>query len=73
MTGNYREALESLETSIGLEPQNPDVWYSKGLALVALDRLDEALTCFEKVMELNPQDTTGQRSLDMVREMLRSS
>jgi Flp pilus assembly protein TadD len=32
------------------------VWFNKGIALAELDKLDEALKCFEKAIEIDPKD-----------------
>jgi Tfp pilus assembly protein PilF len=45
--GVYEEAAEAYEKAIGLDPQNTDLWNSKGLALCCQGQLERAMECFE--------------------------
>jgi tetratricopeptide (TPR) repeat protein len=37
--------------------QDSDAWFNKGNALANLNKYDEAITVFDKAIEINPQDS----------------
>jgi tetratricopeptide (TPR) repeat protein len=39
-----------------LDPSNPDTPFNSGLVLFELNRVDEALACFEKTLSMKPAD-----------------
>ena len=49
--------------AIKLEPTNADFWHSKGNALRALGRHEDAQESYEKAIELDPEDPTIRTSL----------
>ena len=54
--GNFEFALSFFEQALLLEPENPDLWNQKGIALRSLGRYDEASECYNKSLELDPRD-----------------
>jgi hypothetical protein len=54
--GAFGEALRYFESAIMLNSQAIKGWSYKGLALWKMGRLEEALTCFKKTIELSPKD-----------------
>lgn len=54
--GEYGKMLAISETVTLLEPDNPDGWYNRGIALAALERHEEALERFEKAIEIDPDN-----------------
>ena len=54
--GNFESALSFFEQALLLEPENPDLWNQKGIALRSLGRYDEASECYNKSLELDPRD-----------------
>jgi tetratricopeptide (TPR) repeat protein len=48
-------------------PQNADAHYNKGLALVAAGRFKEALSAFEKVLEIDPGNAPAAYSINLTR------
>tara|TARA_Y100000590_G_scaffold461932_1_gene624761 strand:+ start:485 stop:712 length:228 start_codon:yes stop_codon:yes gene_type:complete len=54
--GNYNEALSFFDQALSLEPNNPDFWNLKGIALRSLGRYDEASECYNKSLEIEPRD-----------------
>jgi len=63
-SGKPREALESVERAIRLNPHSPSYYlYQLGLAQFGLNRLDEAAASLEKALALNPEDYWSQRLL----------
>ncbi len=47
-TQQYEKGLELADEAIAIYPTYPDVRFTKGQILMALDRLDEATKCFEE-------------------------
>ena len=54
--GNFEDALSFFEQALLLEPNNPDLWNQKGVALRSLCRYDEASECYNKSLQLDPRD-----------------
>jgi tetratricopeptide (TPR) repeat protein len=57
----YAEGLECLERAIELDPDNGDAWYSKASCLLDLDRYEEALQAYVKVLSLDPYDEMAKK------------
>lgn len=59
--GKVNEALTSLgyfDKAIELDPLNYLAWANKGLILKSLDRLDDALLCYNRALAINPSYVT---------------
>ena len=56
---NYNDALSFFEQALSLEPENPDLWNLKGMALRSLGRYDEALDCYNKSLDIDPRDNAS--------------
>ena len=54
--GSLSRALEELNGAIQMNPDNASWHFNKGLTLDAMECFDEAITAYEKAMELNPDD-----------------
>ena len=54
--GNFEDALSFFEQALLLNPDNPDLWNQKGVALRSLGRYDEASECYNKSLQLDPRD-----------------
>ena len=54
--GNFEDALSFFEQALLLEPDNPDLWNQKGVALRSLGRYNEASECYNKSLQLDPRD-----------------
>ena len=54
--GNFEDALSFFEQALLLEPNDPDLWNQKGVALRSLGRYDEASDCYNKSLQLDPRD-----------------
>ena len=54
--GEYLEAMQCYEQAILLNPNDPDLWNSKGLVLRTLGRYNEAIECFNKSLQIDPRD-----------------
>ena len=55
-SGDFENALSFFEQALLLEPDNPDLWNQKGVALRSLGRYDEASECYNKSLQLDPRD-----------------
>ncbi len=52
--GMFAEAAMTLERVVELIPDLPDAWEKLGLALIKLQRMDEALAPLRRALELDP-------------------
>jgi len=52
--GDSEDALECIEKSLEINPDNFIVWTSKGEILEGQSRYEESLLCYEKALLLNP-------------------
>ena len=52
--GRYKEAIDSLNRSIKINPESYYSYEMKGMALVYLSNYDSALNCYEKAINLAP-------------------
>jgi Tfp pilus assembly protein PilF len=59
-------AIESFEVAVGQEPRAPEAHFNLGLALLAGDRLDEAVTALDRALELRPTLVAGWHYLGRV-------
>ncbi len=54
--GKYDEALDFYEKAFIINPNDPDLWNKKGIALRSLGRYDEAVECFNQSLKISPRD-----------------
>ena len=54
--GNFDDALSFFEQALLLNPDDPDLWNQKGVALRSLGRYNEASECYNKSLQLEPRD-----------------
>lgn len=54
--GRKEEAIQTWETAIATNPDNPDFYFNKAILLHGMERFDEAAAAYLKVIELNPED-----------------
>lgn len=62
----YDEVLEICSFRISKDRNDGDAWYMRGLALAALDRVEEALTAFEKGLEISPDDEIMRSEMELL-------
>ncbi len=55
-TGDTQGAIETYDAILGLDEKNADALFLKGKASLSLGDLDEALKCFNKAIDLDPDD-----------------
>lgn len=54
--GNYTLGLEYIDLGLRLDGKNPDALYYRGVALLELNRLDEACSCFNRAFYAGSDD-----------------
>ncbi|MGB9869822.1 tetratricopeptide repeat protein, partial [Methanothermobacter sp.] len=52
----HQKALEQYNKALKINPKYAEAWNNKGAALKELKRYKEALKCYEKVTQLDPED-----------------
>jgi len=57
--GEYKEAIKICNKVLNINPENADVWYNKGLALVSLEEFDEGIECYDKALEIDPENAVA--------------
>jgi tetratricopeptide (TPR) repeat protein len=66
-TKRFNEARQSFETVCYLNPRSENAWYNLGGTLRALAKPEEALTAFQKAIDLNPDYAPAHREIGNVR------
>ncbi|MBI5912157.1 MAG: hypothetical protein HY848_19685 [Betaproteobacteria bacterium] len=61
--GHLGRALELSGRALTLRPQDSRAWQVRGSALEEMDRLDEALDCLRRELELKPDNIDGHSNL----------
>ena len=56
LSGNYELAASTYDRAIQLEPNSTALWNNKGRALAMLQRIDQAIYCFDRSIAINPDD-----------------
>ena len=54
--GRFDDALTLVEQSLALEPDDPDLWNCKGVALRGMGRYEESSRCFDRSLRIDPRD-----------------
>ncbi|VVB68360.1 Photosystem I assembly protein Ycf3 [uncultured archaeon] len=53
-SSRFREAAESFDKAIQIDPKNADAWNHRGLALASLNRFEEAARSFDRACKADP-------------------
>jgi tetratricopeptide (TPR) repeat protein len=69
---NYQGAYLVYERMIARFPRSHRVWHNRGILFRAWWRLEEAIPCFEKALELQPDYALAMESLALTYELLRN-
>src|SRR5262245_55750430 len=54
--GRWQEALDELKAAIAINPYNGSWHFNLGLTYDAMDRYQEAIACYRKALEMDPED-----------------
>ena len=65
--GRNQEGMAYIDAAIRIQPDFPRAHFARGAALMQAGRKDEAISEFEKVLQLRPGDPSAQRMLELVR------
>ena len=68
LTGNNTKALSFYDKLITLDKNNYDAYFNKGLVLANQKNYDDAIKCFERVIQLSPEYPYAYYSLGMAYE-----
>jgi tetratricopeptide (TPR) repeat protein len=65
--GRYDESLPLLDQATEINSKNANAWNTKGLVLLQLGRPEDAKSCFEKALALEPNNSEFQNNLEKVK------
>src|SRR6185437_11491558 len=57
--GRLTESLEAFRAALSAEPNHPKARFNEGMALLGLQRWEEAAVSFTRFVEARPDDTAG--------------
>lgn len=60
-TGNYKQAMSDADEAVRRKPDQPDGWNTRGLALTALKKFDDAVSNFDEAVRLTANTKTEAR------------
>ncbi len=66
-SSNYQEALDDYSAAVGISDTLVSAWQGKGMALLAMNRLDEAASAFQSVLRLRPNAFDATFNLGLIR------
>jgi len=55
-TGQHRGALDAVERSLALDPDQPNAHFNRGTILLGFERYDEAVASLDRCLALSPDD-----------------
>ena len=53
---NHKEIIESAGRVLRVDVNYADAWKKKGYSLLVLEKYNEALECFDRVLSINPNE-----------------
>ncbi len=68
--GQFQEATEAYQKSIGQNPKSPVAHYNLGIAYKSLKEYENAIAAFKKTLELEPEHLDARLSLGNVYNLL---
>ena len=71
-TNDMNAAVEQFREAVRLDPSDAGAQASLGMALAELGRLPEAKACFERALQLNPDNAMVRDKLQAVEQMMAS-
>lgn len=55
-TGRVKEGIKAIEKALALEPDGDDLIALKGHLLFAMERYEQAITCYQEAHDISPED-----------------
>lgn len=68
MVGKPEEAMTFFCAALSLDEYCFDAWFGMGLALNTIYRYEEALSCYERALVLNPHSITAECMVEYLRD-----
>ncbi|PIV70333.1 MAG: hypothetical protein COS08_00785 [Euryarchaeota archaeon CG01_land_8_20_14_3_00_38_12] len=68
--GEYEKALNHVNKKLKQQPHIGGFWNNKGLTLMHLKKLNDALFCFERALELNPELKEAKKNKEICEIMI---
>jgi len=65
-TGDHQDAVGHYDRALEIEPKNTEVLNAKAIALMNLERYDEAIAAGKLVVEIDPEEALIHTSLSMI-------
>ena len=62
----HEEALRFYEAAMALRPESADMWYHLGTTLMYLERWDDAITAYERVLEKDENHTASVNNIGVI-------
>lgn len=69
-TEDYPQAIEQFSKAAAVDPQDPQIYYHRGLAHVAQDDFQEALADFTQALKLNPRNAMAHYQRGLAHRLL---
>ena len=66
LSSRYEVAINIWKNALKLSPNNPQIYYNMGIAYESLNNLDDAKICFQKVIELQPENKQAKEHLENI-------
>ena len=60
-----KEAIESYDKALEINPHDASVWSNKGVVLGSMGLLKEAIECYDRALSIDPSRKLAQRNRDI--------
>lgn len=71
LTGDYEKSLADIAHTLKLEPRHFGALSGLGLVNIQLERYEDAVKAYERVLMFDPQDAGARHNLDAVKEIIK--
>jgi tetratricopeptide (TPR) repeat protein len=68
LNGEFTSAKLHLQASLEIDDKNPITYYNYGNLLVDMEHKDEAISMYEKAIEINPEFTEAKNEIEKLKE-----
>jgi tetratricopeptide (TPR) repeat protein len=70
LLNNLQQSLEDIAVTLKWEPRHFGALSGRGLVFIKLRDLEQAVSVFEEVLQVDPQMTSARANIDAIRKML---